>query len=68
MGYTWNPPPLQPVEGYTNFLWMALLDGVWTLLGVEPPDAANWLSLMFAAGTLALVMALAWRLPLAERL
>jgi len=67
-GYTWNPPPFQPVEGYTNFLWMALLDGVWTLLGVEPPDAANWLSLMFAAGTLALVMALAWRLPLAERL
>ena len=24
-GFTWNPPPFQPVEGYSNFLWLALL-------------------------------------------
>ena len=53
-GYTWNLPPFQPVEGYTSFLWVLLLDGVWRVAGVEPPTAANWLSLLFAAGTLAL--------------
>ena len=30
-GYVWNPPPFLPVEGYTSFLWVALLDGVWRL-------------------------------------
>lgn len=53
-GYTWNLPPFRPVEGYTSFLWVLLLDGIWRVSGVEPPDSANWLSLLFAAGTLAL--------------
>ena len=26
-GYTWNPPPFRPVEGYTSFLWVVLLAG-----------------------------------------
>ncbi len=47
-GYTWNPPPFLPVEGYTSFLWILLLDGVWTVLNVEPPDAANFVSLAFS--------------------
>jgi arabinofuranosyltransferase len=51
-GYTWNPPPFRPVEGYTNFLWLLLLEFVWRTLGVEPPDSANILSLGFAMGTL----------------
>jgi arabinofuranosyltransferase len=25
-GYVWNPPPFKPVEGYTSFLWVFLLD------------------------------------------
>ena len=28
-GLVWNPPPFRPVEGYTNFLWLALLYAVW---------------------------------------
>ena len=44
-GWVWNPAPFQPVEGYTSFLWVVLLDGVWRATGVEPPDSANWLSL-----------------------
>jgi arabinofuranosyltransferase len=40
------------VEGYTNFLWLLLLEFVWRTLGVEPPDSANILSLGFAMGTL----------------
>jgi arabinofuranosyltransferase len=54
-GYTWNPPPFLPVEGYTSFSWVVLLDGVWTVFGIEPPDAANYLSLACSFGTLAVV-------------
>src|SRR5262245_3439498 len=52
-GYTWNPPPFRRVEGYTSFLWVVLLDAVWRLFGVEPPESANWLALAFPAGSLA---------------
>ncbi|MBI5091728.1 MAG: hypothetical protein HZB26_04695 [Candidatus Hydrogenedentes bacterium] len=51
-GYVWNPAPFRPVEGYTSFLWVALLDWVWSNLGISPPDAANGISLGFAALTL----------------
>ena len=67
-GYTWNPPPFRPVEGYTSFLWVALLDAVWSVFGAEPPVAANWLALVFSAGSLALVVAMVLRLPLSPAL
>jgi arabinofuranosyltransferase len=67
-GYTWNPPPFRPVEGYTSFLWVVLLDLVWRTLGVEPPEAANWLALGFSAGSLALVVAMVLRLRLSPGL
>ena len=67
-GYTWNPPPFRPVEGYTSFLWVVLLDAVWSVFGVEPPDAANWLALGFSAASLALVIAMVLRLPLSPGL
>src|SRR5438552_1169650 len=51
-GYVWNAPPFRPVEGYTNFLWMVLLDGVWSLAGVAPPVASTVLSLLFGYLTL----------------
>ncbi len=38
-GLTFNPPPFRPVEGYTSFLWVSILHGVWSLLGVKPPQA-----------------------------
>jgi arabinofuranosyltransferase len=46
-GLVWNPPPFLPVEGYTSFLWVRLLEGLWRITGLEPPQAANWLSLAF---------------------
>jgi arabinofuranosyltransferase len=52
LGLTWNPPPFRPVEGYTSFLWVSLLREVWRLFGVEPPVAANYLSLLFGYATL----------------
>ncbi|MFI5215696.1 MAG: hypothetical protein ACHQ3O_04065 [Candidatus Limnocylindria bacterium] len=67
-GYTWNPPPFRPVEGYTSFLWVALLDGVWRGLGVPPPVAANRLALLFSAASLALVVAMVLRLRLSPGL
>jgi len=67
-GYTWNPPPFRPVEGYTSFLWVVLLDAVWRVLGVEPPVAANWLALLFSAASLALLVAMVLRLRLSPGL
>lgn len=63
-GYTWNPPPFRPVEGYSNFLWMVLLEGVWRVTGVDPPGAANTVSLLISYGTLALGFAWVWRMRL----
>lgn len=54
-GYVWNPPPFRPVEGYTNFLWIVVLEIVWRVLGIEPPKSANYLTLLFSFLTLAVV-------------
>jgi arabinofuranosyltransferase len=51
-GYVWNAPPFRPVEGYTSFLWVVLLDVVWRVSSVEPPAAANYASLLFTYLTL----------------
>ncbi|MBT9558679.1 MAG: hypothetical protein IV100_21795 [Myxococcales bacterium] len=53
-GYVWNAPPFAPVEGYSSFAFVALLDLVWSVTGLEPPDAANGLSLVFALGSVTL--------------
>lgn len=65
-GYAFNPPPFVPVEGYSNFLWMVMLEGIWGWSGVEPPDSSNPLSFLFSLGTLALAFALVARLQLPE--
>lgn len=67
-GYVWNPAPFQPVEGYTSFLWVVLLHAVWVITGVEPPESANPLGLVFALGTLGVATALAWKMPLSPGL
>lgn len=66
-GLVWNPPPFAPVEGYTSFLWVVLLWGVWALAGLDPPRAANVLSLGFGLATLLLVYRAALRAPLPAR-
>jgi arabinofuranosyltransferase len=53
-GLVWNPPPFRPVEGYTSFLWAAVLRLAWSLTGVEPPESSNLISLAFGCGTLVL--------------
>lgn len=57
-GLTFNPPPLQAVEGYTSFLWVLLLWAAWAWAGLAPPLAAQlfgWL-----AGCAALAALWAW--------
>lgn len=51
-GLVWNPAPFRPVEGYTSLLWILLLRSIWAVTGIEPPQAANVLSLLFGYGTL----------------
>jgi arabinofuranosyltransferase len=67
-GYVWNAPPFRPVEGYTSFLWIALLDLVWRVLRVAPPESANVVSLLFNLGSLTRIVSLVDRLPLSTRL
>ena len=51
-GYTWNAPPWAPVEGYTSFAWLVLLDLTWSLTGLSPPETANSLSLLCSLASL----------------
>jgi arabinofuranosyltransferase len=67
-GYVFNPPPFAPVEGYTSFLWVVLLDVVWRLAGILPPDSANVLSLGCSLLTLALTAHMVLELRLPDRL
>jgi arabinofuranosyltransferase len=67
-GYVWNPPPFRHVEGYTRFLWVILLDGVWRVLGIEPPVSANWMALIFSGLTLFVGIAMTLQMRWHERL
>ncbi len=67
-GYVWNQPPFRPVEGYTSFLWIVLLDIVWRLFGIAPPDSSNNISLVLTYFTLLLTAVAAMRLKLTENL
>ncbi len=62
-GYVWNAPPFLPVEGYTSFLWLVVIDVVWRVTGVEPPRSANLISLLFSYGTLVLAALMTLRMP-----
>ena len=57
-GFVWNPEPFLPVEGYTAPLWLAVLRLVWSVTGVEPPQASHWITLCFGLATLVL----GWRI------
>jgi len=62
-GYVWNPPPFRPVEGYTNFLWVVLLDVIWRITNLMPPDSANYASLLFSWLTILVVAKMCYEIP-----
>lgn len=64
-GLVWNVG--ERVEGYTNFLWVLMLAGVWAVLGVVPEQSSVALSLLFTVGTGALVLVAARQTPQPER-
>lgn len=66
-GLVWNPAPFAPVEGYTSLSWVLLLGAIWSLAGLEPPQVATGLELVFAAGSLGVVAWLTTRLGASER-
>lgn len=65
-GYVWNPPPFMPVEGYTSFLWIVLLDIVWRITGVAPPQSSNVLSFVFSYLTLILCALMVTAVPVSK--
>jgi arabinofuranosyltransferase len=67
-GYVWNPPPFKAVEGYTSFLWIILLEVIWRWFGIEPPQIANTIALLFSYATLFLSVRMFMRVSLKEHL
>ncbi len=61
-GLTFNPPPFQPVEGYTSFLWVGLLWLIWEIKGVTPPAASMVLNPLFGYAGLLLCCAFVLRM------
>ncbi len=51
-GLVWNAAPFAPVEGYSCFLWVLVLWGVWVITSIAPPDSANVLTLLCSLITL----------------
>lgn len=63
-GWVWNAEPFRPVDGYTSLAWIALLEAIWRVTGIDPPRSANVVALVFAYGQLALVLRMLWRVSL----
>jgi hypothetical protein len=53
-----EPPPFRPIEGYTSFLWVATLEMIWRWFDIQPPAAANWISLLCSYSSLWIIMAM----------
>ena len=64
-GLVFNPG--EYVEGYSNFLWVLELAAIWGATGVAPEYAAQWLSVGFTVGTLAVMLWWVYRMPGVER-
>lgn len=54
-GFVWNTAPWQPVEGYTSYLWGAVLLLVWKVTGVAPPQSATTVAFLCGLASLWLV-------------
>ena len=53
-GLVFNPG--ERVEGYSNFLWALELAAIWKLFGLVPEAVAQWLSVGYTAGVLAVLV------------
>ena len=60
-GLVFNPG--EYVEGYTNFLWVLELAAIWRVLGIRPEHVANWLSVIYTVGTIAVMLWWVARMP-----
>ena len=60
-GLVFNPG--EYVEGYTNFLWVLELAAIWRLFGIRPEDVAQWLSVIYTVGTIAVMLWWVARMP-----
>ena len=53
-GLVFNPG--ERVEGYSNFLWALELAAIWKLFGLAPEAVAQWLSVGYTVGVLAVLV------------
>lgn len=66
-GYTFNPPPFDPVSGYTSFLWLIVLHAFW-LVGIEPLQSADMLTFIFSLGQIFICFLFLRRAPLQKQM
>lgn len=66
-GFVWNPPPFEPVNGYTSFLWLLCLRALW-FVGILPPFSANLLTFACSMGIVALGFLFLRRMPMPSSL
>jgi arabinofuranosyltransferase len=50
------------VEGYSNWLWMLLLEGLWWVFRLEPPQTANGVALFFGLISMGIAARMFWQL------
>ena len=55
------------VEGYTNFLWILELAGIWKILGMRPEVSCTVVSVLYTIGTLGVSVLLAMGTPFRDR-
>ena len=66
-GFVWNPPPFEPVNGYSGFVWLICLRVLW-FLGIQPPLSADLLSFAFSMGGVAFGFLFLRRMPMFSNL
>ncbi|MBO4644319.1 MAG: hypothetical protein J5716_06905 [Alphaproteobacteria bacterium] len=67
LGYTFNPPPFEPVSGYTSFLWLSLLRILWAI-GLTPPFSAHLLTFVFSMGQIWLIFLFVRRMDIQSKM
>lgn len=66
-GFVWNPPPFEPVNGYSGFIWLICLRALW-FFGIQPPLSADLLSFAFSMGCVAFGFLFLRRMPMFSNL
>ena len=66
-GYTFNPPPFEPVSGFTSFLWLLVLHALWKI-DLLPPQSANIATYFFSMAQIGLCFLFIRRMNIPQKI